>query len=93
MAKEQDVIQKLTSMRVGHLVSFSTSDPDEPMEVERILIGRNPGWIVYYQGDRKILRGLEEAVEFIMKYWNFDLRSFLKRQYMDLEEIEDLGEF
>jgi hypothetical protein len=93
MAKEQDVIQKLTNMRVGHLVSFSTSDPNESMEVERILIGKNPGWIVYYQGERKILRELEEAVEFVVKYWNFDLRSFLKRQYMDLEEIEDLGEF
>ncbi|RAL25776.1 hypothetical protein [Thermoflavimicrobium daqui] len=93
MAREQDIIQKLTHMRVGQIVTFSTKEPNQNLEVERIIIGINPGWVIYYTEGRKVIRELDEAVQFISERWNFDLKSFLKKQMIAVDEIEDLGEF
>ncbi|SFJ01691.1 hypothetical protein [Thermoflavimicrobium dichotomicum] len=93
MGKEQDIIQKLMQMRVGQIIVFSTKDPTEPLEVERIFVGKNPGWIIYFRGGREIIRELDKAVQFISQHWDFDLRSFLQKQLLDVGEIEDLGEF
>jgi hypothetical protein len=91
--KEQEIRAKLKEMRVGEPERFSTQDPDVFVEVERIIIGIEDGWMIDHQGERMVTKELDEAVRYIAKHWNIHLKKMMHLQFSELEEIEDLGEY
>jgi hypothetical protein len=91
--KELKIKEKLKKMRVGEPIRFSTDHPDVYMEVDRVFVGMDEGWVIYHKGERLIMGGLEEAARYIAKHCNPNLKKLLEEQYSQLEEIVDLGEF
>lgn len=93
MSKKIAVQKIISEMKVGDLVRFPTGKEDEFIEVERIFISRDPAWVVYYSGDRLVIKELSEITRFIAKRWNQDLKKIMEERYSDLDEIIDLGDF
>lgn len=91
--KEQELRALLKGMKVGEPYRFSTLEPDVDFEVERIFLGLEEGWVIHFQGNRMIIKDLEEAVRQIAPRWNFNLKKVIDRQYNELGEMIDLGEF
>jgi hypothetical protein len=91
--KEHEIKEKLKEMKVGEPILFSTRDTDVYLEVDRAFVGIEVGWVIYHQGERLILRDLNEAVKYIAKYWNINLKKVMDDQFSELDEIVDLGEF
>lgn len=91
--KELQIKEKLKGMRVGEPIRFSTDHPEVYMEVDRVFVGMDEGWVIYHQGERLVMGGLEEAARYIAKHSNLNLKKLMDKQYSQLEEIVDLGEF
>ncbi|SEM73671.1 hypothetical protein [Lihuaxuella thermophila] len=91
--KELQIMEKLKEMRVGEPIHFSTKDPDVFLEVDRVFVGMNEGWVIYHQGQRLIMEELKEAARYIAQHWNLNLKKLMDQQYSQLEEIVDLGEY
>ncbi|MBA4601313.1 hypothetical protein [Thermoactinomyces mirandus] len=91
--KEREVKSILRNMKVGEPIHFSTTNTDEQIEVERVFVGLEEGWLIIYQGERKVLKNLNDAVSFLSKHWNLDLKHLLRGQYEELNEMIDLGKY
>lgn len=91
--KEQEIRIKLKEMHVGEPQRFSTQNLDVFIEVERIIIGLEDGWMIDHQGERIVTKELDKAVQYIAKHWNIHLKKMMDLQFSELEEIEDLGEY
>ncbi|MBA4493029.1 hypothetical protein ACFO25_07920 [Paenactinomyces guangxiensis] len=91
--KEQEIIAKLKEMRVGEPIRFTTENPDVYLDVDRIFLGLDEGWVIYHQERRLVMHDLQEAVQYICKYWNLNIKKVMDLQFSELDEIEDLGEY
>jgi hypothetical protein len=91
--KVQEVKDKLKAMTVGEPLRFSTLQPDEIIEVERIFVGLEEAWMIWHRGERMIHRNLDEAAHYIAKHWHLNLKRVIHFQFSELDEIIDLGEF
>lgn len=91
--KEKEVTNILKKMKVGEPIHFSTTNTDEQIEVERVFVGLDEGWMIIYQGERKVLKNLDDAVSFLSKHWNLNLKHWIRGQYEELNDMIDLGEY
>lgn len=90
--KVQEVKKSLKKMNVGEPLHFPTTNPDNYIEVDRVFVGIKIAWAIKYQ-DEELVLDLDEAAEYVAKYWNQNLKKVIDKQFSDLEEIEDLGEY
>ncbi|MCH5583667.1 hypothetical protein MK805_01605 [Shimazuella sp. AN120528] len=93
MSKVMEIRSTLMKMRVGEAVRFPTNKPDQFVEIDRVFTGKKQSWVVYVDGERKVMRKIDEVVEVIQKNWNPSLKKIMDEQFSELEEIIDLGEF
>ncbi|MGA8942383.1 MAG: hypothetical protein WB502_06635 [Thermoactinomyces sp.] len=91
--KEKEIENILKNMKFGEPIHFSTTNTDEQIEVERVLVGLDEGWMIIFQGERKVLKDMDDAVNFLSRHWNLNLKHWIQGQYEDLNEIIDLGEY
>lgn len=92
MAKDLEIRSLLKQMRVGEPIRFSISE-DQYMEVDRVFMGVEEAWILYKDGEKQVFKEIDEIVQFICRYWNPSLKKIIEKQFSELMEIEDLGEF
>lgn len=93
MSKQYAIEATLNKMTVGQTIQFPIGQGQEEIEVERIFSGTDSSWIVRMHEKREVLNTVQEVAQFVSKYWNPNLKKSLRKQYMELEEVEDLGEF
>lgn len=93
MSKVMEIKSTLMKMKVGEAVRFPTHKPEEFVEIDRAFTGKKQSWVVYVDGERKVLRKIDDVVEVIQKNWNPSLKKIMDEQFSELEEIIDLGEF
>jgi hypothetical protein len=93
MSKVMEIRSTLMKMRVGEAVRFPTNKPEHFVEIDRVFTGKKQSWVVYVDGERKVMRKLDDVVEVIQKNWNPSLKKIMDEQFSELEEIIDLGEF
>lgn len=91
--KEQEIRRQLKKMRMGEAVHFPTHESDVFLEVDRIFLGVEEGWVVYHLEERLVMRELEEVVQYIARHWNVSIKKVMDQQFSELDEIEDLGEY
>jgi hypothetical protein len=80
-------------MKVGEAVRFPTGQPDQFVEIDRVFTRKNQSWVVYVNGERKVMRKIDDVVEVIQKNWNPSLKKIMDERFSELDEIIDLGEF
>jgi hypothetical protein len=93
MMKEQEVKNILKNLKVGESTYFSTSKDEHKIEVERVFKGLDEGWMVIYQGERKVFSDLDEAARFLSQHWEVNIKKRMQNQYQEMNDLIDLGEY
>jgi hypothetical protein len=82
----------LKQMLVGEPVRFSIGE-DQYIEVDRAFMGMEEAWILYKDEEKQVIKNLDEVVQIISRYWSPSLKKIIEKQFSELMEIEDLGEY
>lgn len=93
MSKVMEIKSTLMRMRVGEAVRFPTNKPNEFIEIDRVFTGMEQSWVVYENGQRHVMREINDVVQVILKNWNPSLKKVMDERFSELDEIIDLGEF
>ncbi|WP_028776453.1 hypothetical protein [Shimazuella kribbensis] len=93
MSKVMEIKSTLMRMRVGEAVRYPTNKADRFVEIDRVFTGKDQSWVVYVDGERKVMRKIDDVVEVIQKNWNPSLKKIMDERFSELEEIIDLGEY
>ncbi|SHE77797.1 hypothetical protein SAMN05444392_103106 [Seinonella peptonophila] len=91
--KEREISQILQKMHVGEPFLFSTKEAEKQIEVDRIFKGLDEAWVIRFNGEQIMIKDIEVAVKFISRHSGMELRQVVDRQFSELEEIIDLGEY
>jgi hypothetical protein len=55
--------------------------------------GLDEGWMVIYQGERKVFSDLDEAARFLSQHWEVNIKKRMQNQYQEMNDLIDLGEY
>jgi hypothetical protein len=93
MSKVMEIKSTLMRMRVGEDIRFPTNKPNQFIEIDRVFTGKVQSWVVYVDGERRVIGEIDEVVQVIIKNWNPSLKKVMDQRFSELDEIIDLGDF
>jgi hypothetical protein len=93
MSKVMEIKSTLMRMRVGEDIRFPTNKPNQFLEIDRVFTGKVQSWVIYVDGERRVIGEIDEVVQGILKNWNPSLKKVMDQRFSELDEIIDLGDF
>lgn len=93
MSKVMEIKSTLMRMRVGEDIRFPTNKPNQFLEIDRVFTGKVQSWVIYVDGERRVIGEIDEVVQVILKNWNPSLKKVMDQRFSELDEIIDLGDF
>lgn len=91
--KEREIGLILKEMHVGEPYRFTTAQAGKVIEVDRVFKGVKEAWVIRFDGNEIVMKDFQAAVKYIAKRSGSEFRRIIDKQFSELEEIIDLGEF